>query len=614
MWKEQLWLLDTLQLERIQKESKRMNLKEKKRIFNLYFSLDFFVLSQDKKLVTVYSLNKSENRYEATEATAEAENGYEIVGVSASDFNHDGHLDLLLSQTLKTDTTGTIHHRLFLGDGDDLKLSGWNIPASKDQFLLFDSRGRMLVDFLGVPVGNSVNNDDINNNLMIWSAEADDPQGLVSGYTLTPLENSCKPFSPQSHAFADFNGDGFADLLLICQGKSGNYLKLLISDEKDSTFNNPMTIDLPAGHGPISLGDVDANGSLDLIYAVCYPPETCSQENSIHVLFNTQKPFCNHDDQENCKVLAEIMEADKDFTGFVDSKKMVVDVDNKFKLDTKVPLAIGDYNVNGFPDILAVVRNSETMKNHPILFENVKNGLKRTFTRSTSGTEELEKVSTVTGASFINLYQDGPPDIILNYQDDRTGKSMIKLIQNGFVQDAFFLRTEALNGVCPATCISKKTGSTAHRPYGSSFPGPTVKFSFTDFDGSLRIRSASQLPQSGNGRVSAPFLLFGLGRTNNFVELLAVRTPSRLGPNLARKAGLVPNSDLIINSPHADSPNAFHFELHILPGQYFLWVLISIATATLVLGSLTAYFKWQEIKEDNEERKKAIHSINFDAL
>ena len=308
------------------------------------------------------------------------------------------------------------------------------------------------------------------------------------------------------------------------------------------------------------------------------------------------------------------MAVDDEYKGFKESDRIIIDLGDKYLIDTKVPLAVGDFNVNGFPDVIALVKNVSTGLTHPILLENIENGDKRTLARLARGTEELEKISGVTGVSFINLYQDGPPDIILNYEDVNDGNSRVQTIQNGFVQDAFFLRTEALNGVCPAPCMSKSTGSTAHRPYGSSFPGPTVKFSFTDFDGSLRIRSGSQLPQSGNGRFAAPFMFFGLGRTNNFVELLAVRTPSRLGPNSARKAGLVPNSDLIINSPHADSPNSFHFELHILPGQYFLWVLISIATAMIVLGSLTAYFKWLEIKEDNEERRRAIHSINFDAL
>lgn len=569
--------------------------------------MDFFVRSDDKHLVTVYSLSSDGNTYHKTEATAYAENGYEIVGVSVSDFNHDGFLDVLLSQTATAG--GPIQHKLFLGDGETLKLSGWAIPASKDQFLLLDSRGRMLVDFLGVPFSSS------NDNLMIWSAQTDDPAGLVKGYALEGLENTCKPVESQSHAFADFNGDGLADLLLVCSNSSkGDYLKLLISGAKDSKFDYLMSVELPAGHGPISLGDVNADGSMDIIYAVCNPPETCAQENSIHVLFNSQRPFCTLPDQKDCKVLGDIMEADKEFVGFKSSDRLVVDVDQAYRLDTTIPLAVGDFNVNGFPDVLAVVSNSTSNLKHSILFENIfKNGGNRTFSRSTRGTEELEKITGVTGSFFVNLYQDGPPDIVLNYRDEK-GKDRVQVIQNGFVQDAFFMRTEALNGVCPAPCGAKETGSASRRPYGSSFPGPTVKFSFTDFDGSLRIRSGSQLPQSGNGRVSAPFCFFGLGRTNNFVELLSVRTPSRFSPNLSKKAGLVPNSDLIINSPHADSPSSFHFELHILPGQYFLWVLISIATAMAVLGSLTAYFKWREVKEDNEERKRAIHSINFDAL
>lgn len=574
-------------------------------------------------MVTVYSLNSNGERYEATEASASAENGYEIVGASVGDFNHDGYLDLLLSQQQRGSSGANgIQHRLYLGDGESLKLSGWNIPPSKDQFLLFDSQGRMLVDFLGVPFSGD-HESGVGDKLMVWTAQTDDPLGLVTGYKLEPFENGCPPLAPQSHSFADFNGDGFADLLLVCasdgrndESSRGNYLKLLISDAKDSSFNDPIIFHLPEGHGPMSLGDFNADGSLDVIYAVCDPPGRCTKENSIHVLSNSQRPFCTRAGQKDCKVLSDIMEADKDFAGFRESDRLVIELDENFRIDTEVPLIVGDYNVNGFPDVIAVVKDSATGLSRPILLENVPNPKKtaeRTLIRSTRGTDALEKISGVTGASFINLYQDGPPDIILNYKDG-TGRSRVQSVQNGFVQDAFFLRTEALNGVCPAPCRIRSTGSAAARPYGASFPGPTVKFSFTDFDGSLRIRSGSQLPQSGNGRFTMPFMFFGLGRTNNFVEVLAVRTPSRIGPNSARKAGLVPNSDLIINSPHADSPHSFHFELHILPGQYFLWVLISIATAMLVLGSLTAYFKWREVKEDNEERRKAIHSINFDAL
>lgn len=517
----------------------------------------------------------------------------------------------------------------------------------------------MLVDLLGVPSSTSSNS----NELEVWTAQTDDPLALVNGFSITKTNSKfCQPIRPQSHAFADFNGDGFADLLLTCKANDNekddkDFLQLWtsasIQDEQSkgdsvnaadaphyfTRYIDPKEIDLPTGHGPISLGDFNSDGSLDIIFAVCDPPEDCSRENSIHILFNTQGPFCTTPKQTNCKKLDQIMESDPKFIGFTEESQVVIKLDPKeVRVLTTHPITgqpvqigVGDYNVDGYPDVLLIVSDVKNGDNGGesssiLLLENVPSASTggRSLVKLIQGAEGLKDVKNVISGSFINFYQDGPPDILLNYLTKQKDKNngldrfspAIQTIQNGFVQDAFFLRAETLNAVCPAPCAARPAGSQALRPYGANFPGPTMKFSFTDFDGSLKIRTGSQLPQSGHGRLITPFNFFGLGRTNNFVELLTIRTPSRNPqiPNLARKAGLIPNSDLIINPPHADSIGSFHFELHITPGKYFLWVLISIATAMFVLGTLTAFFKWKEIKEDNEERRKALHSINFDAL
>ena len=488
----------------------------------------------------------------------------------------------------------------------------------------------MLIDLLGFA------GDESSGRLQAWLARADDPKGAVIGFSRPEPVSfpACRPAVPQSHAFADFNGDGWADLLLTCHGKSGDgrddFLQLLIAsaeaDNHGVTYAEIQEIALPPGHGPISVADFNADGSLDIAFAVCDPPVDCSRRNEIHLLFNQQRPFCSRPGQKGCKTISQLMQADESF-GFsgTASSSVVVDLNKVFGSDryrvqvatpqgAPIHLGVGDFDVNGFPDLLVVVRDTVDRTNRVMLLENISlNGNLRTFAHMTKGTAALQQVKGVTGAAFVNFYQDGPPDVIINYTKSGSESSAIEFIQNGFVQDAFFLRTETLNGVCPGRCLSVPQTS-APRPYGASFPGPTVKFSFTDFDGSLRVRLGAQLPQSGHNRITQPFSFFGLGRTNNFVELLSVRTPARNQPSLASKAGLVPNSDLIINPPHADSPHNFHFELHILPAKYFLWVLMSIGTAMVVLGALTAFFKWREVKEDNEERRKAIHSINFDAL
>ncbi len=109
------------------------------------FSLDVFVLDENKKSVSVYSWNSGNSsaafqgllsqiqilehdKYVKTEAVAEAENQMEIVSVIAGDFNHDGYLDLLVSQRdgINEDL---LHHRLFIRDGNTLSKWGQFEPS-----------------------------------------------------------------------------------------------------------------------------------------------------------------------------------------------------------------------------------------------------------------------------------------------------------------------------------------------------------------------------------------------------------------------------------------------------------------------------------------------------
>lgn len=55
-------------------------------------------------------------------------------------------------------------------------------------------------------------------------------------------------------------------------------------------------------------------------------------------------------------------------------------------------------------------------------------------------------------------------------------------------------------------------------------------------------------------------------------------------------------------------------ELYIQPGDYVPWVLALLIAAACILGIVVAVLYWMEKREDEMERRKALHIINFDAL
>lgn len=55
-------------------------------------------------------------------------------------------------------------------------------------------------------------------------------------------------------------------------------------------------------------------------------------------------------------------------------------------------------------------------------------------------------------------------------------------------------------------------------------------------------------------------------------------------------------------------------ELYIQPGDYVPWVLAVLIVVACILGIVVAVLYWMEKREDELERRKALHIINFDAL
>lgn len=87
---------------------------------------------------------------------------------------------------------------------------------------------------------------------------------------------------------------------------------------------------------------------------------------------------------------------------------------------------------------------------------------------------------------------------------------------------------------------------------------------------------------------------------------------------------LIPNSQVIINPPWALTPSAnqnvktrsteWRSELFLHPGDWIPWVAAAVFGTVLFLGMVVVWLNDREKKEDEKERRRALHAINFQAL
>ncbi|KDN33505.1 hypothetical protein RSAG8_13406, partial [Rhizoctonia solani AG-8 WAC10335] len=417
-------------------------------------SLDLFVLSEDQSKVEAWVWDHSAFSYTHFTTVASFITGH-IVNVVPADLNYDGRLDVLL-MTIGKDGK-QLDMSLHLGEPHSTNFSSPRMvpPSGLAHPILLDSDGDMRLNLLGL---------DPDGEMRLWRNN-DDTSGT---FTLTAFQLSNR--SPASQG-------GY---VLAREGK------------------------LPQGAGQVSFADMDRDGTLDMVFPVCtsFSSQTgVGLDCAIHIAYNTQIPLCPSaggisSGGNKCRSPGNLCVAD-DAYSIIPLSSILPDHDSLLLTDTThnpplpIPLHIGDANLDGFPDILAVAVGEGSVERVPVLLFSVpgKEGPsvsvkvfnegpnvqqlfgaggnvttaalarhhRRFFKSVKHGTEPLAQITDARGVAFVDLDEDGTLDILVQRNGAQTG-SRIAFIQNNFFQDAFFLKAIVLNGACPSGICEKSSG------------------------------------------------------------------------------------------------------------------------------------------------------------
>ncbi|OMJ25725.1 T-cell immunomodulatory protein [Smittium culicis] len=323
---------------------------------------------------------------------------------------------------------------------------------------------------------------------------------------------------------------------------------------------------------------------------------------------------------------------------------------------------MGDYDLDGYPDILVTTIRSDTpSKSKRGVIGNFWNQLfgssnsspgsnisgntqirliqnskqtsqskdRRLFKKfdDRNSLSELSKLSNPTRAAFFDIDENGTLDILVNCLDAE-GKPVIKAVYNNFdVASTFFMRA-SINPII----LSNYTNASKKINYSNSYKeilGGNFKCLLSNGGRSFAM-GVTQLPSNNYRALNLPFGHIGLGKFNNYIDKMYVGISSSkdfkaLDDYPSQKKhknsnnnqyivdSLIPNSKLAIYPNWVK--NTVQLRLFLSNGGNSVNSLLYGLVVTMTLLFAVVYgLDRLERNADLKEKQKEIHSINFDAL
>nr|XP_057945415.1 T-cell immunomodulatory protein [Doryrhamphus excisus] len=500
-----------------------------------------------------------------------------LTSVVPGDYDGDSQMDVLLTAQINLMASSVF---IFWGDNQTLDTDGW-IRLNKtfrDQPLVMDFNGDMIPDIFGVTGQATTEYCSLTNRMAVCQSALSSPINMRI---------------PHANAFIDLNKDLTADLFLTTDGpkfetwisKDGNFTRAEVLPE-DPPF---PTV------GQSSFADFDGDGYQDHLLPVCLD-EGC-QRSAIYLAKSGSKEWV--------PVLSDFQQRGGTVWSFVLGKP-----------SQPLSLHLGDYNLDGFPDALVVLRNTSGSAQQAFLLENVPcsipncQSVGRMFSVHWDQSD-LGAIPNAIMATFFDIYEDGILDMLVVSQAEGRRDLIIHALKNNFEADAYFVKVMVLSGLCSNACPGNI------KPFGVNQPGPYVMYTTLDSTGKLKNASAGQLSQSAHFSLQLPYTVLGLGRSANFLDHLVVGIPHRPGEMESRKqewTAIIPNSQLIVIPYPHDQPSSWSAKLYLTPSNSVLLTAIALIGVCVFILVIIGILHWQEKKADDREKRQEAHRFHFDAM
>lgn len=492
-----------------------------------------------------------------------------ITSVVPGDFDGDAYMDILLTTQILNDTSNQQEVRILWGGLSTLNCSDALLvkAITIGQPLVMDYNRDMTLDLFGI---------NTQKQRVYWVF--DKLRGVPAEITMG--DGTLKEIKlPHSHSFLDVNEDNAADLLVTTKIDIEVWL-----NEESNGFKYNNSIELLVGnqaiYGQALFIDVALSGQFFLVIPVCSDTEC----------FNST--ILIHDNQQWHDLQIDLNDGKGTLWRFAPPR-------NEVYLDA-ITMRSGDYNMDGYPDILMTLSPMNSDVTRVFLLHNIP--------CSTPGCKYSRKFqiqwdlfdsfgTDVVMGTFYDFYMDGVLDIIYVKKNTTTQKYVMHAFRNELEYDTNFIKVIVVTGLTNEKTptingtLYKRKGT-----FGTNLPGPKIGYNTWSQEGNYRTGVCAQLPQSAYFALQLPYSIFGLDRTPNFVDTLNVG----LSGHYKSWTQIIPNSQIVVIPAPPNDSSQWRAQLFVTPSKVILKSVFVLTAIVIVITALVLYLHWKE-RDDRQD-------------